>query len=153
MLRFTSLIMLWGVTALACAAPDADLRIQGSNTIGANLGPALVAAMLAEHGLRDIHRVAAAPPNEHTIMGTDAQGHEVRVDVAAHGSGTGFAALKAGQADVVASSRPIKDRELVELERLGDLKSQAAEHVIAIDGLAIILHPHNPLTALSNEGI
>lgn len=151
MLRFTSLILLWGVTALACAAPDADLRIQGSNTIGANLGPALVAAMLAEHGLRDIHRVAAAPPNEHTIMGTDAQGREVRVDVAAHGSGTGFAALKAGQADVVASSRPIKDRELVELERLGDLKSQAAEHVIAIDGLAIILHPHNPLTALSTE--
>ena len=36
-------------------ATAADLRIQGSNTIGANLGPALVSAMLAEQGLHDIH--------------------------------------------------------------------------------------------------
>ena len=151
MLRLTSFILLWAMTALAWAAPVADLRIQGSNTIGANLGPALVAAMLAGQGLRDIHSVAAPPPNEQTIIGTDAHGRQVRVDVAAHGSGTGFAALNAGQADVVASSRPIKDRELVELERLGDLKSPDAEQVIAIDGLAIILHPRNPLTTLNTE--
>nr|WP_253187827.1 phosphate ABC transporter substrate-binding/OmpA family protein [Pseudomonas versuta] len=143
-----SLTLLWAITSLAIAA---DLRIQGSNTIGANLGPALVQAMLAQQGLHDIHSVPASPPNEHSIVGTDASGQQVRVDVAAHGSGTGFAALKAGKADLIASSRPIKDRELVELEALGDLKSPGAEQIIAIDGLAIILHPDNPLNQLNTE--
>lgn len=151
MLRFMSLIICCAMTGLAIAGPVADLRIQGSNTIGANLGPALVAAMMAEQGLHSIHSVPATPPNEHTLIGTNAQGQHIRIEVAAHGSGTGFSALKAGQADVVASSRPIKDRELVELESLGDLKSPAAEHVIAIDGLAIILHPDNPLSQLNTE--
>ena len=148
MLRFMSLTLLWAITSLAIAA---DLRIQGSNTIGANLGPALVKAMLAQQGLHDIHSVPASPPNEHSIVGTEASGQQVRVDVAAHGSSTGFAALKAGKADLIASSRPIKDRELVELEALGDLKSPDAEQIIAIDGLAIILHPGNPLNQLNTE--
>ena len=148
MLRFLSLTLLCAITGLATAA---DLRIQGSNTIGANLGPALVSAMLAEQGLHDIHSVPVIPPNEHSIVGTTAQGQQIRVNVAAHGSGTGFTALAAGLADLVASSRPIKDRELVDLEPLGDLKSPGAEQVIAIDGLAIILHPHNPLDQLNTE--
>ena len=46
MLRFKSLILLCVITPLAFARPAADLHIQGSNTIGANLGPALVTAML-----------------------------------------------------------------------------------------------------------
>ncbi len=151
MSRFISLIICCAMTGLAIAGPVADLRIQGSNTIGANLGPALVAAMMAKQGLHSIHSVPATPPNEHTLIGTNDQGQRVRIDVAAHGSGTGFSALKAGQADLVASSRPIKDRELVELEALGDLKSPGAEQVIAIDGLAIILHPNNPLNQLNTE--
>ena len=148
MLRLMLLCLLW---AIASPAHAADLRIQGSNTIGANLGPALVTAMLIQQGLHDVHNVPASPPNEHSIVGTNALGQQVRVDVAAHGSGTGFTALKAGQADLVASSRPIKDRELVELEALGDLKSPDAEQVIAIDGLAIILHPGNPISQLNTE--
>ena len=151
MLRVMTLMLLFTLAGALQAEPAADLRIQGSNTIGANLGPALVIAMLIERGLSNVHSVPATPPNEHTILGTTAQGQPVRVDVAAHGSGTGFAALKLGQADLVASSRPIKDRERLELDALGDLKSPDAEHVIAIDGLAIILHPSNPLTQLNTE--
>lgn len=151
MLRVMWLTLLCAMTGLTHAAPIADLRIQGSNTVGANLGPALVAAMLAEQGLLDIHRVPATPPNEHSIIGSNAQGQQIRVDVSAHGSGTGFSALKAGQADLVASSRPISDQELVALEPLGDLKSPEAEQVIAIDGLAIIVHPSNPLQQLNTE--
>lgn len=151
MLRLMLLILVYAMTPLACAAPIADLRIQGSNTIGANLGPALVTAMLAEQGLHNIHSVPATPPNEHRIIGTNAQGQQIRVDVAAHGSGTGFSALKAGEADLVAASRAITDHELVQLDPLGDLKGPDAEHVIAIDGLAIIVHPDNPLNQLNTE--
>ncbi|WP_338581913.1 phosphate ABC transporter substrate-binding/OmpA family protein [Pseudomonas sp. MAG733B] len=124
------------------------LRIQGSNTIGAALGPALVEGLLREQGLLKVHSEAPDKANELRIVGETAQGRRVEVELAAHGSSTGFSALKNGSADLAASSRPIKDSELLNLESFGDLKSPSAEQVIAIDGLAIILHPQNPLNQL-----
>jgi phosphate transport system substrate-binding protein len=124
------------------------LRIQGSNTIGAALGPALVEGLLREQGLLKVHSEAPDKANELRIVGETAQGRRVEVELAAHGSSTGFSALKNASADLAASSRPIKDSELLSLESFGDLKSSAAEQVIAIDGLAIILHPQNPLNQL-----
>ena len=136
-------------TALPIPEHGPALRIQGSNTIGAALGPALVEGLMREQGLLKVHREMPGTANELRIAGETAQGRRVVVDIAAHGSSTGFTALQAGTADLAASSRPIKDGELVNLRSLGDLKSPVAEQVIAIDGLAIILHPHNPLTQLN----
>ncbi|NVZ63976.1 substrate-binding domain-containing protein [Pseudomonas gingeri] len=154
MLRALSLLIFCGLTPLASAAlpPPPDdgpvLRIQGSNTIGANLGPALVKGWLEEQGLRGVHDAATGKDNEQRLLATTEQGRRVSVEVAAHGSSTGFAALKAGTADLAAASRPIKESERQALEHLGDLKSPEAEQVIAIDGVAIILHPQNPLNQL-----
>ncbi|RON47306.1 substrate-binding domain-containing protein [Pseudomonas frederiksbergensis] len=127
------------------------LRIQGSNTIGADLGPALVAGLMQEQGLVKVHSETPDTANEQRIVGQTAQGRRVVIEVAAHGSSTGFTALKNASADLAASSRPIKDSELADLKSLGDLKSPTAEQVIAIDGLAIILHPQNPLNQLNTE--
>ncbi len=155
MLRVLFLLML--CTGLPQAASAGDLpipehgtvlRIQGSNTIGAALGPALVEGLLSEQGLRKIHRETPDTANELRIVGETVQGRRIVVEVAAHGSSTGFTALKTASADLAASSRPIKDSELASLQSLGDLKSPSAEQVIAIDGLAIILHPDNPLNQL-----
>ena len=46
------------VSAAALPLPENGpaLRIQGSNTIGAELGPALVEGLLQEQGLLKIHR-------------------------------------------------------------------------------------------------
>jgi len=125
------------------------LRVQGSNTIGAQLGPSLVEGLMAEQGLLSIETTSGLQPNETRITGHTSAGQAVSVDIAAHGSSTGFAALKTQQADLAASSRPIKESEIKELNALGELKSHEAEHVIAIDGVAVILHPNNPLRALS----
>ncbi|MCK8667138.1 phosphate ABC transporter substrate-binding/OmpA family protein [Pseudomonas azerbaijanoccidens] len=137
-------------TAATLPVPDHGpvLRIQGSNTIGAALGPALVEGLLREQGLLKVHSESPDKANELRIVGETAQGRRVEVELAAHGSSTGFSALKNASADLAASSRPIKDSELLSLESFGDLKSPAAEQVIAIDGLAIILHPQNPLNQL-----
>ncbi|MFJ2363245.1 substrate-binding domain-containing protein [Pseudomonas sp. NPDC087697] len=158
MLRALLPLLLCGLlplSATATALPTPEhgpaLRIQGSNTIGADLGPALAKGLLLEQGLLKVHSEASDKYNEQQIVGQTAQGRRVVVDIAAHGSSTGFAALKNASADLAASSRPIKDSELVDLEALGDLKSPNAEQVIAIDGLAIILHPQNPLTQLNTE--
>ncbi|WP_433736061.1 substrate-binding domain-containing protein [Pseudomonas putida] len=154
-LRGLFLLMLCACLPLTVSASDLPipaqgpvLRIQGSNTIGAALGPALVEGLLRQQGLANVHRESADIANELRIVGESGQGRRVEVELAAHGSSTGFGALKNGSADLAASSRPIKDSELVSLQSLGDLKSPGAEQVIAIDGLAIILHPQNPLGQL-----
>ncbi len=72
----------------------------------------------------------------------------MRVELSAHGSSTGFAALLERHAELAAASRPVKDSEVRALAGFGDLRSPYAEQVIAIDGLAIILHPDNPLASL-----
>jgi phosphate transport system substrate-binding protein len=154
MLRVLLLLIL-PLYAVAAPLPVPDqgpaLRIQGSNTIGAALGPALVMGMMQHQGVQAVHSELGDGANEQRVIGKTRQGRTVTIEVAAHGSSTGFAALKNLSADLAASSRPIKDSELVDLEPLGDLKSPEAEQVIAIDGLAIILNPKNPLNTLNTE--
>lgn len=158
MLRVLSLLALAGAFPLAAFCTPLPfpehgpaLSIQGSNTIGAALGPALVKGLMEQQGLQGVHSEPSGNANEQRIIGKTRQGQSVAVDVAAHGSSTGFSALKNAGANLAASSRPIKDSELVDLESLGDLKSPDAEQVIAIDGLAIILNPRNPLDTLNTE--
>ena len=154
-LRVLFLLLLFPLFAVAAPLPVPDqgpaLRIQGSNTIGAALGPALVKGLMEQQGLQAVHSEPAEGAIEQRIIGKTRQGKTVIVEVAAHGSSTGFSALKKSSADLAASSRPVKDSELVDLEPLGDLKSPGAEQVIAIDGLAIILNPQNPLNTLNTE--
>ncbi|OAJ45743.1 substrate-binding domain-containing protein [Pseudomonas marginalis] len=154
-LRVLFLLTLFPVFAVCAPLPVPDqgpaLRIQGSNTIGAALGPALVKGLMEHQGLQAVHTEPAEGANEQRVIGKTRQGKTVTIEVAAHGSSTGFTALKKSTADLAASSRPIKDSELVDLEPLGDLKSPEAEQVIAIDGLAIILNPQNPLNTLNTE--
>ena len=155
MLRVLFLLALFPLYAVSAPLPAPDqgpaLRIQGSNTIGAALGPALVKGLMEHQGLQAVRIEPAQGTNEQRVTGKTRQGKAVSIEVAAHGSSTGFMALKKATADLAASSRPIKDSELVDLEPLGDLKSPEAEQVIAIDGLAIILNPRNPLNTLNTE--
>lgn len=153
MLRHLSLLLLCSLPLLAHAAPDpqAQLRIQGSNTIGAALAPALVEGMLEAQGAKHVSIVATATANEIQVRAEDANGQPLRIDIAAHGSSTGFAALKSGQAELAAASRPIKPSELAELQALGDLNSANAEQIIGLDGVAVIVHPDNPLPQLSTR--
>ncbi|MFQ6574322.1 substrate-binding domain-containing protein [Pseudomonas sp. UM16] len=151
MFRHLSLLLLCLLPLLAPAATQApaQLRIQGSNTIGAALAPALVKGLLEAQGAREIRIEAQATTNEVQVRALDQQGKSIRIDIAAHGSSTGFTALKNGQTDLAAASRPIKASELAELQPLGDLNSAAAEQIIGLDGVAVIVHPDNPLPQLS----
>lgn len=127
------------------------LRMQGSNTIGAKLGPALIGGLYESQGMRNVRIVPGNAENEQWVLAEDRFGRTLQSAVAAHGSGTGFLALQDGSADLAASSRPIKDAEAASLRALGNLQGPDAEQVIAIDGLAIIVHPSNPVSALSTQ--
>lgn len=158
MLRAVSLLAALALLAFDATASlpsstrdDPVLRIHGSNTIDAQLGPALVEGLMRKQGLRDVRTEPSPSINELRVVGTSADGKPLKVEIAAHGSGTGFSALKARKADIAASSRPIKEKEIQDLAEIGNLKSPAAEQVIAIDGVAVILHPGNPIRELTTE--
>lgn len=145
-----------GNTAFAASPLPADralLSIQGSNTVGAKLAPMLIAGFFEEQGYQNIRIAPAGRLNEQRISAVLPGGRPVFAQVAAHGTGTGFAGLKDASADLAAASRPIKGSEMAELAELGDMRSAKAEQVIAIDGLAIIVHPDNPLNALNVQQV
>lgn len=144
------------VSGALLAAPvdgSAVLSIQGSNTVGAKLAPMLIAGMFEAQGLDSVRIASAGRENEQVVSAVDKSGRTLNALVAAHGTGTGFAGLKDGSADLAAASRPIKDGEYNSLAGLGDLRSADAEQIIAIDGLAIIVHPKNRVSSLSVEQV
>ena len=121
------------------------LRLHGSNTIGERLAPELVESWLTAEGYRDIRRVALAP-QESEIHASRADG-DVVVELHAHGSSTGFKDLANGAADIAMASRPAVAADAA--PGVGRLDSAEQEVVIALDGLAIIVHPGNPLRSLT----
>lgn len=70
----------------------------------------------------------------------------VMISVKGGGSGTGIAALINGTVDLANASRAMKDEEKAELEGAG---GEAVEHEVAIDGIAVVVHPDNPVTGVS----
>lgn len=69
----------------------------------------------------------------------------VEVVVAGGGSGTGIAALIDGKADIAQSSRDIRESERAQAQARGTLH----EIIVAWDGLAIAVHPSNPVRELT----
>jgi phosphate transport system substrate-binding protein len=128
-------------------------RIDGSNTIGAELAPRLVKAWMEARGTDKAEIRTTDIENEVDIIGYHAATNSrLTVHVAAHGSGTGFSALRDGVAQIAAASRPVKSKEEALFPRL-NLTSLDSEHIIGIDGLAVIVHPRNPLNRLSVQQI
>lgn len=130
--------------ALACAQ---TLRIHGSNTIGARLAPELAEAWLRARGWERIEREVPAP-NELTLHAQRGDRRLV-VELRAHGSSTGFASLAAGSADIAMASRPAGAGDIAQAAALGRLDAPGQEAVIALDGVAVIVHPSNPLRSLT----
>lgn len=142
-------------TPLTLSDSDVVLRIHGSNTVGEKLCPALVDAFLRTEGATEIVTVPGSAPVEKTVLARlPGRARPIRVEIKAHGSTTAFADLASGSADLGQSSRRIKPDEVTSLaDKHGDLSRPASEHVVALDGLAIIVNPQNPVTSLSIDQI
>ncbi|WOX04871.1 substrate-binding domain-containing protein [Microbulbifer pacificus] len=121
-------------------------RLTGSNTIGADLAPALVKDYLESIGASDIRQHSEG--EKHWISAR-LQGEAIVVPIIALGSSTGFKALDTGSADIAMASRRIKSSEVNALARLGDFTGPQAEHVIGLDALVITVHKDNPVSQLS----
>jgi phosphate transport system substrate-binding protein len=120
------------------------LRIHGSNTVGETLAPALVQRWMIAEGFSGVQRRELA--FEEVELRGQRAGEE-------HGSSTAFTDLAAGQADLGMSSRPVKDSDRRLHPRLAGLDQPEQEVVLALDGLAIIVHPDSPLTELRKDQV
>lgn len=131
------------------------LTLQGSNTIGAKLGPELAKAYLISLGAKDVEISTTAVENEYRIHGVKAHNPstELEIYIAAHGSSTSFKGLLAETADIGMASRHIKSKEVDLLSKFGDMKHISKEHIIAIDGIAIVVNPSNSVDALDKKDI
>ncbi len=102
----------------------------------------------------------AAPVQTLSIKGSDTMVHlvsswteefmkthaEADISVTGGGSGTGIAALINGTTDICAASRGMKDKE----QNLAKAnKVSPVEIPVARDGIALIVHPENPVNSLT----
>ena len=72
------------------------------------------------------------------------------ISVRGGGSGNGVAALIDGTCDIADSSRPMKDKETLLCQGKG---ISPVPHIIAMDGIAVIVHSSNPIQGLTIEQI
>lgn len=126
-------------------------RMHGSNTIGEKLAPALLEGYLAKHGAKEFNWQQGESPVERALHYKKA-GKNYLVELHAHGSSTGFADILAGKADVAMASRKVKSKEIEKLKlNHGDFSKVGNEHIVGLDGLAIIVNQNNPINHLSTQ--
>lgn len=126
LLLLTALLTACGAGGTASAASEAGLPVQraiqnkGSDTI-VNLALAWAEAYRQEHP-------------------------DISIAVTGGGSGTGIAALINGTVDIANASRQMKEDEIEEAEANG---FEPVEFTIAVDALAVIVNPENPVNELT----
>ncbi len=126
--------------------PQTLIKIYGSNTIGAELAPNLAGEFLQKKGAKDIQTVTYKDKTTEKSITGKLKGKEVVIEVKAHGSSTAFECLKKSECDIGMSSRSITSEENKEL-------NNPKEEVIALDGIAIIVHKDNLVKKLSIQQI
>ncbi|MHA1527746.1 MAG: substrate-binding domain-containing protein [Alphaproteobacteria bacterium] len=123
--------------------------IQGSNTIGDRLMPALIEGY-ADTLDAGLVRQVGAGENERVLRLGNADGKEiVAIEIGAHGTATTFPALADGNAAIGLASRRMAGAEA----GLADLRDSPGENILALDGLIVIVHPDNPVRSLSLDQI
>ena len=115
-------LVLSGQMTAAADELHGTVQIKGSDTM-VNLCQAWAEAFMAKHP-----RTAVA--------------------VTGGGSGTGIAALIAGTCDLAAASRKMKPKEIALAQAQG---GQPQEWTVGLDGLAVVVHPSNPVKQLTLE--
>jgi len=115
-----AVLILMGMTSAFAASGKNSLQVKGSDTM-VNLGQAWAERFMEKH------------PKEF-------------IAVTGGGSGTGIASLLSNSCDIAMSSRNIKNKEI----ELANKKGVSPYEIkAALDGLAVVVNPRNPVGALT----
>jgi phosphate transport system substrate-binding protein len=140
--------------AAALVPSDANvvLRMSGSSTIGSVLAPKLALAYLAKRGATDAREIDDKGGGRIVVLGT-VGGQLVAVTIDYPGTAAAFDGLASDTCDLGLASRAIQPSEVAKLASLGDMHSTAAEHVLAMDGIAVIVSPSNRVARLTVDQV
>lgn len=141
------LLCLLAQVAHAQADQAERLRIHGSNTMATSLVPALVESWLRDIGYEGVRRQR----RDRATLEVHAQrdGLPLIVEIAGRGSSAGIDALIDGHAELAMMVRAPNAREIDAAWQLGDLRSPGQEFVLAVDGVAVVVHASIPVRRLS----
>ena len=98
--------------------------------------------------IQQIGSTTLLPLAEKWREGFNQEHPDTEIAVAGGGSGPGINALISGTAEIADASRPMKDKEKNAAKEAG---IDPVEHVVAYDGIAVIVHPSNAVSQLSIE--
>ena len=133
-----------------------EIKMAGVADIGELLIPDLVDGYIAGKGLRPRGWSQGATPEQRFQEGRDGRGQpQRRVNVERTGPSDAFVALGERRADIAMSTRSPNEQEASQVQRaLGvDLVTAQHENVLALGGLAVVVHPDNPVQRLKIEQI
>ena len=129
------------------------IRVRGSTTVGLSLAPKLALAYLAQAGASDAKLDESEKSHARVLASGHVNGQQVTFVIETPGSGAAFQCLKDHSCDVGMSSRPISAEEVSSLASLGDMTAPSNEHIVAMDGIAIIVNRANRVTKLTMSQI
>ncbi len=134
-----------------CPPKQKVVGIHGSNTIGAKLMPALIEAY-AKTAAASLEVKGGKTPEELEMSLAQKNGTTLAtIDLRSHGSGTATKGLASKKAVIGMMSRPLKDKEYIELRNAGldDMRAAGRQHVLGLDALMILTAPGNTVSALT----
>ena len=74
--------------------------------------------------------------------------NDVNITVSESGSGNGAKSIINGTCDIANMSRAMKEEEMQAAKEKGH---NIVEHIVAMDGIAVVVHPDNPVQGLTKE--
>ncbi len=113
--------------------------------------PALIEAYAAQQHTDDRHWTLKGNASEQQFVARAGGRDVMTASLSRHGSATAFSALADGSADIGMASRPIKPEEKAKLAAggFGEADAPGQEHVLALDGLVVLVNRANPLDRVS----
>ena len=132
-----ALTLVMALSLVACGNSNSDNS--GDNAADNNGGDAAITGTVSTDGSTSMEKVIGALSE--SFMAANGG---VTVNYNPTGSGSGITAVQEGTCDIGLSSRALKDEE-----KAAGLK----ETVLSYDGIAIIVHPANPVSDLTLEQI
>jgi phosphate transport system substrate-binding protein len=143
--------------------PKVILRLHGAPALGNSFIPMFVTHLLEQRGHRTVETVKIANEVVEMVGQGTRNGKRETVEIKTFGTAAGFAESQAFKrvglenkfADIAIASRRIKPEEAAKLKAagVGDMYSPRSEHVAALDGLAVYVHPDNPIAGLTLDEV
>jgi phosphate transport system substrate-binding protein len=130
--------------AIVMAAPL--LNLSAADAVGMRVGSALAEAFLASVLNVEVHTTSAGA---NTMISGEKDGVRQSIAIMGGATETGLDALQNGGAEIAITSRRINEGEARKLSNLGEMTSSNNEHVVALDGVALIVNPANRVPRLS----